>query len=145
MILHPGMSRSVWIVFLIGVFSTIVYAALLFPLLIFPNILSVGWKSWVAEWWGAFGAFYLLLQALPIVSRPVTKDAWEIADNVSSFIPAALVIIGAPLLWLGGKYGGPDYWTFKMWVISLFVSLVDVTLTFVSLRISRNAGRITPA
>ena len=140
---HPGMSRSVWIIFLIGVFSTMVYAAMLVPLLIFPNALSVGWKSWVAEWWGVVGAFYFNMQILPVVARPLTKDAWEIADNVTSFIPASIVLVGAPLVWWTAT-GAPDYWTFKIWHIAFWVSAADVLLTFVSLRISRNAARLTP-
>lgn len=141
---HPGMSKPVWIVFLLGIASTLVYSGAVLVLTIFPHVLASGWLSWIAERWAEFGGFYIVMQILPIIARPLNKDAWELSDNVSSYIAAALVFVAFPIAWfIRGEW--PDYWTWKIWRGSVWISIADVLLTYVAFKISRAAARFTTA
>lgn len=141
---HHGMSRGVWGVFITGIIATITYSFLLLILIIFPSILSPAALMWFAEVWGDIGAIYIVSQILPILTRPVTRDAWEITDGMSSYIPAAIVVLVFPVAWfIRGEW--PNWWTARIAQNAFWISLGDVLLTHIALKISRNASRITSA
>jgi hypothetical protein len=130
--------------FWVGVISTLFYSLCVFAFTIYPHIFAPGVIAIIAEFWGIFGGIYIWFQIMTIVTRPVHQDAWEITDHVTSFIPAAILLFGATLVWwTRGEWPSYDVW--KIWFSSLFISMCDVSLTFVSLRISKNATRITSA
>lgn len=147
---HGKMGNGLWVVFLLGVFSSIVYAGSVALVVIFPDALNKSVLVWITDKWGVIGGIYLFLQILPIISRPVNKDGWEITDNITSYIPAAVLMIGAPLVYgVRGYYGlgdyWPNHWAWEVAHMSFWFSLCDVMLTQVSYKISRAVGRIATA
>lgn len=135
--------KPIWLIFLIGLLSTATYAVLIGIFLLFGNLPS-GLVRWFADHWGEVSGVYIITQIVPIVSRPLSRDAWEAFDHISSFIPAALVILVAPIVWMvQGRWPTPDVW--QIWWVSFFIVVADVLLTLVALKISRASQRFTPS
>lgn len=141
---HIGMSRGVWGIFFTGIVSTVIYCIALLLFTIFPHIFVPEVIVFVSDYLADIGAIYIVFQILPIVTRPLSKDAWEITDHISSFVAAAIVVIAFPIAW-GIRGEWPNFWVWKIWHGAFWISTADVLLTLVSLKISRNASRIVPA
>lgn len=129
--------------FIIATIATITYSILLVFVILFPKVLAPFAISWLADSWADIGCYYLVAQSLAVVLRPVHKDVYEYTDHISSFVPAAIVFVAAPMVWYSSEWPGWDI--FKIWRTSMPVAMVDIILTLVSLKISRMASRITPA
>ena len=141
---HTKMPASIWVVFYIGVLASIVYSTAIFFLTIFPYWFGASIRAHITEWWGIAGGVFICLQIIPVVSRPVHKDAWEIADHLTSWISIVILLGAFPAIWFTRGIM-PDRWTWQVYGTALALSVADVLLTFVSLKISRFAQRITPA
>lgn len=143
-IVHRGTTRGVWGIFLLGIISTVFYSVTVLMFTVFPHIFSQRALVLIADYWADIGGIYIVTQVLPIVTRPLTKDAWEVSDHISSFVAAAIVVLVFPIAW-GIRGEWPSFWVWKVWHGSVWISAADVLLTLVSLKISKNASRITPA
>ena len=144
---RSGPSWSNRVIFWVGVLSTLVYVLALVFLTIFPardiNLFR-GVLGLAAEYWGEISGIYIVAQVLPIATRPLNKDAWEITDNISSYLPAALLLIGFPLAWWG-RWDLLSDDMVKIIQVAIPIAIADVLLTQVSYRISRAAQRFTSA
>ncbi len=125
----------------LGIGSSILYAAAIAFFCL--GRLESGTISWWSGYWGFIGGMYLVLQILPVISRPVTAEAQEMGDILTS--PAAFftaVLLIPAIFWSRGAW--PNYWEYKIWWTSLPFSVADVLLVLVQYKISRGIARVAP-
>lgn len=127
-------------------FATIVYGVMASVLTLAPGILSVGYLSWIAEWWGVVTSAYLFLTALPvawiITMRENRKASWEWpwkwADTGASYFLVFFIALVVPFLnWL--IPGDMLYWQWKIWLISFFAAGVDLMIAIIQNASEENA------
>ena len=125
----------------LGLGSSILYAGALAFLCL--SRLGPGALVWWAEWWGFIGGIYIMFQILAVVTRPVTNEAQEMGDIVTSPAAFFVFLILIPSIWYSrGQW--PNYWEFKIWWTSLPFGVGDMLLTLAMYRISRGIARIAP-
>lgn len=127
--------------------STLVYGTLTVLIVLFPQLFTTGWYATIAEWWALVTTTYVILQLMPIVSmlygKPFAKATWEWRwgglDAWSSYVLAAIVFLGIPLMafWVLGT--GFNYWSWKIWWFAIFAAKADVMIAMIEAKLEKLA------